>query len=202
MMAILTQSQKDELDRNELRQTAVRTFFWGSVLQWLAMSVNWALLLYLQFEFTLFDGWSRAVGMSFLGYLRVNNLPELFLGFSIGSLVYILTLRRLAVAAPNRLLERGNSLFQVAALLAILPSILGTFTGLASFLAVRGMLDRLFQGNQLAEIFLPASLFYFVPGVIVGMLAGLAVRQKGLAIAEQRRLEMREDWDLDIHQRT
>lgn len=198
----LTESQKDERDRKELRQTAVRTFFWGSVLQWLSMSVNWALFLYLQFEFTLVDGWTGTAGMSLVEYLRVNNFPELFIGFTIGSFVYSLTLRRLADAAPARLLERGNSLFQVAALLAIFPSILGTLIGLAGFLQAQGRLALILDFGELAEVFLPAAMFYFVPGVIVGMLAGLAVRQKGLALAEQRRLELRQDWDLDIHQRT
>ncbi|MEY3442639.1 MAG: hypothetical protein RLZZ519_920 [Bacteroidota bacterium] len=201
-MANLSSTQKEEEDRIALRRFAMTTFFWGSVLQWLSMSINWALFAYLQFKFTLLDVYSRAVGMDFVDYVRINNFSELFLGFLAGSAFYALIIFRVAKSAPLRLIERKRSLFQVAAVLAIFPSIVATFSCLVAFLAARGMLDRMFKGDQFIETFLPAAMFYFIPGVVTGMLAGLLVRQKAIAQQEQRRQEMRQDWDLDIHQRT
>jgi hypothetical protein len=88
---------------------------------------------------------------------------------------------------------------------AMLPALVAGCVDVATVLFLRPNWFNGQDGPMLAQFVAASMVFslqYFIPGIVTSMVGGLWIRQKGMALVEKHRLELRQDLELDIHQRT
>jgi hypothetical protein len=138
------------------------------------------------------------------GVMLYRQNPYL-LGIGVGGLALIVVSIPFGGWVGKMIGIRKKNFVWVGPMGAMLPALVAGCVDVATVLFLRPNWFNGQDGPMLAQFVAASMVFslqYFIPGIVTSMVGGLWIRQKGMALVEKHRLELRQDLELDIHQRT